>query len=108
MASMGSSGYTLLFQISDALKNFDKINAFMSNQIDEHRATYDKNNPRDFIDLYLEKESERHGEAAVFSGMNVFILFFSFLLFFSVRYLLGTLKGDLVDIAKRLQMTSVD
>ena len=54
-----------MFQIKKQLINLKEIDGFIQQQIEDHQETFDKNNLRDFIDLYLDKEWDEH-----FSGQS--------------------------------------
>lgn len=53
---------------------------YLSETIEEHRATFDGENIRDFIDLYL-KATRDGSDSELFTG-NCFMFFFCFVAFF--------------------------
>ena len=56
----------------DVIKNNRIIDSFIDSQIETHRETFDHNNIRDFIDLYLLKEEEKVGGKSVFDRRDVY------------------------------------
>ncbi|XP_069130188.1 cytochrome P450 2B11-like [Argopecten irradians] len=63
-----------VFNIKQIINNFDKIMAFVTGHIEEHRSSLDENSPRDFIDAFL-VEQQKHGmEDSVFDDMNLTVV----------------------------------
>ena len=54
------------------LKNADVNTRLFQQKIDEHRESYDRENPRDFIDVYLGQieEQEKTHVTSTFSGQT--------------------------------------
>jgi hypothetical protein len=48
-------------QIQKALSNFKSLDGHVMQIIEEHEETYDENNHRDFIDVYLKKRKSEKG-----------------------------------------------
>ena len=57
-------------KIKRILRDVDVNTRLFHQKIDEHRESYDRENPRDFIDVYLRQmeEQERTHDTSTFSG----------------------------------------
>ncbi|XP_069129905.1 cytochrome P450 2J6-like [Argopecten irradians] len=55
------------------VKNSEKIQSYLQSQIDQHRATFDEENTKDFIDAFL-KEQIAQGESDVLCDENLRII----------------------------------
>ena len=68
----------MLFQMdkADAERNkvFSKMTAFMLEKIKEHEDTYDENNIRDFVDLFIQSSRENKDETMdTFTSNDIYI-----------------------------------
>ncbi|XP_060064388.1 cytochrome P450 2B5-like [Ylistrum balloti] len=59
------------FNIKKFHRNGDQIKEFANDQIAEHRATYDENNPRDFIDAFLQQQRKTDRNHPIFEDNNL-------------------------------------
>jgi hypothetical protein len=58
-------------QIKTALSNVDNLEDHLQQIIKEHQETYDENNPRDFVDVYLKKMNfEKSNPNTTFDGKH--------------------------------------
>ena len=46
-----------MFQVGRAIQSFRRLEKFAKSKIQEHRETFDPDNIRDFVDLYLQTEN---------------------------------------------------
>ena len=61
--------YLILQLIRKRTAAIERVKAYLSETIEEHKATFDPENIRDFIDLYL-KASRDESEPELFTGSN--------------------------------------
>lgn len=48
-------------QLGKVMKVFDELETYVRGRIQEHRLTFDPNNIRDFVDLFLKHERSEDG-----------------------------------------------
>ena len=59
--------------------NFDKLKEFVSDMIKEHEDTYDENNIRDFVDLYVQiKRNGQVDDKEVFTSKSTIYCIYHF------------------------------
>ncbi len=52
----------------------DTFREFVHRRVAEHRETYDENNIRDFIDLYIQTTKKPKEEMSNLTGINNFVM----------------------------------
>ncbi|XP_069130180.1 cytochrome P450 2J6-like isoform X2 [Argopecten irradians] len=60
-----------LFSVKRLVQNFEDIKEFINEQVIEHRNTLDKDNQRDFIDVFLLQQTKNGEENPVFDDLNL-------------------------------------
>ena len=53
------------------MKTNDRLNKFIKDNIEEHKKSYDEDNLRDFIDLYLKSDPENGKSKKLLTKMSL-------------------------------------
>ncbi|OWF47049.1 cytochrome P450 2B5-like [Mizuhopecten yessoensis] len=60
-----------VFSIKKFHRNGAQVKEFANGQIADHRETFDENNPRDFIDVFLQQQSKAGRDHPIFEDANL-------------------------------------